>query len=139
LSVAITCVGCDSGEFALVPVGGVVTLDGNPVAGARVIFSPQRTGEEALVAGPASDGLTDDTGRYSLVTSVSGENGATVGAHTVTIRTYTAKSDRSKDTHTVVRKEEIPAAYQEPGALVFEVPSGGTEAADFELTTKTSR
>lgn len=131
--------GCSPSEFDLVPVSGLVTLDGEPVANARVIFSPQRTGEAALVAGPSSDGMTDDSGRYDLLTSVEGHKGAVVGAHTVTISTFVGKSDRATETHTVVQKELIPTRYQEPGALTIDVPSGGTESADFELTKKRKR
>ena len=120
----------------MAPVSGVVTLDGEPVPGARVIFSPQRTGQDALSAGPASDGQTNEDGRYTLASSMDSKPGAVVGPHTVTISTYLAESDRSRDTHTVIRKEEIPQRYNEPGALSFEVPAKGTEAADFELESR---
>lgn len=131
--VLLSTFGCGSGEFDLAPVSGVVTLDGQPVPNARVIFSPQRTGQDALAAGPASDGATDETGRYTLSSSVDGTRGAVVGAHTVTISTYLAESDRSKDTYKVLRQEEIPPKYSEPGALTFDVPSGGTEDGNFDL------
>lgn len=133
---AILATGCGSSEFDLAPVSGIVTLDGKPVAGARVIFEPQRTGQDALSAGPGSDGLTSEDGRYSLVTSVGEQPGAVVGAHTVMISTYMAKSDRSRDASTVVRKEEIPPRYLEPGAIAFDVPAGGSEHADFDLQTR---
>lgn len=128
--------GCTSSEFDLAPVSGTVTLDGEPVAGARVIFEPQRTGEAALSAGPSSDGQTDDDGRYVLQTSVKELRGAVVGPHTVTISTYMAESDRSRDTSTVIRKEEIPERYHEPGALTFDVPSAGSDSANFDLNTR---
>lgn len=131
--IMLSTIGCGSSEFDMAPVSGVVTLDGEPVADARIIFSPQRTGKEALSAGPASDGTTDETGRFTLATSIEGTTGAVVGAHTVTISTYLAESDRSKDTYKVVRDEEVPAKYNKPGALTFDVPSDGTKQADFKL------
>ena len=133
--VASLC-GCNSSKFDLAPVSGVVTLDGEPVADARVIFEPQRTGQEALSAGPSSNGVTDDEGRFTLETTVEGHRGAVVGAHTVTVSTYLAEIDRTKDTSRIIRQEEIPARYQEPGALTFTVPSDGTTTADFSLTRK---
>lgn len=128
--------GCSSSEFDLAPVSGTVTMDGRPVAGARVIFEPSRTGQAALSAGPSSDGTTDEEGRYSLLTSVDEDRGAVVGKHSVTITTYLAKSDRSRDTSEVVRREEIPKKYFEPGVLTFDVPADGTSRADFALESK---
>ena len=107
--------------------------DGQPVAGARVIFSPERTGQDALAAGPASDGTTDENGQFTLASSIDGKRGAVVGRHSITISTYLAESDRSKDTYEVVRQEEIPQRYNQPGALTFDVPEDGTKSADFEL------
>lgn len=130
---ALSVLGCGSSEFDMVPVSGIVTLDGKPVSGARVIFSPQRSGQDALSAGPASDGKTDDDGRYSLASSIDGTGGAVVGSHTVTISTYLAESDRSRDTYAILREEEIPQKYNEPGALTVEVPPGGSDTVDFEL------
>jgi hypothetical protein len=125
--------GCGTSEFELAPVSGTVTLDGEPVAAARVIFEPQRDGQEAFSAGPGSDGMTDEAGRYSLRTSVSGDAGAVIGQHRVTISTYLSEVDRTRDMGRVVRAEEIPPRYFTPGALSFEVPAEGTDNADFAL------
>lgn len=132
----VTAVGCGTSEFELAPVSGTVTLDGKPVAEARVIFEPRREGQAALTAGPGSDGLTDAQGRYSLTTSVGEEQGAVVGPHTVTVSTYLAEVDRSRDTARVIRQEEIPSRYMEAGALTFEVPPDGTDKADFALESR---
>ena len=131
----VTC-GCGSSQYELVPVSGVVTLDGEPVTGARVIFEPRRSGEAALNAGPGSDGETDDAGRYSLLTTADGKRGAVVGQHVVMISTFQAEADRSRDTSRVVRPEEIPARYLEPGALSFDVPPEGSDSADFALQSR---
>jgi hypothetical protein len=110
-------------------------LDGKPIAGARVIFEPQRSGKEAFSAGPGSDGITDEDGQYSLLTTADGARGAVVGQHTVTISTFQAEVDRSRDSSRVIRKEEIPARYFQPGALSYEVPLAGTDSANFTLQT----
>lgn len=50
--------GCGRETFPLVPVQGIVTLDGKPVEGARVSFIPA----DACTAG----GVTDASGRFTL-------------------------------------------------------------------------
>ncbi len=135
LTTVLWTIGCGSSDYDLVPVRGTVTLDGKPIAGARVIFEPRRSGKEALSAGPGSDGITDEDGQYSLLTTVDGARGAVVGQHTVTISTFQAEVDRSRDSSRVIRKEEIPARYFQPGALSYEVPLAGTDSANFTLQT----
>ncbi len=135
LTAVLLTMGCGAGDYDLAPVSGTVTLDGKPVAGARVIFEPQRSGQEALSAGPGSDGITDDDGRYSLRTTADGQRGAVVGNHSVTISTFHAEADRSRDSSRVIRKEEIPSRFFEPGSLVYEVPPEGTDRANFMLQT----
>ena len=54
--------GCGSSAYDLVPVSGIVTLDDKPVAGARVVFEPTRSGEAALNAGPGGERARSRTG-----------------------------------------------------------------------------
>ena len=57
--------GCGAGNrsgHSLVKVSGVVTLDGTPVSGALVVYSPVADGE------PAARGTTDADGSYNLTT-----------------------------------------------------------------------
>ena len=124
--------GCGSGDsYQIVPVSGRVTLDGQPVSGARVLFEPVGEGDE-LDLGPGSFGKTDAEGRYTLDT-VDRRPGALVGEHQVMISTFEMAPDLTKmDT---VRKEEIPARYNAESDLTFDVSAEGTDAADFELTT----
>jgi hypothetical protein len=58
-------------------VEGVVTLDGDPVPGATVTFTPVKEGE-----GVPATGTTDDSGRYTL-TTVGGGVAGKAGAGTV--------------------------------------------------------
>jgi hypothetical protein len=60
------------------PVTGVVTLDGDPVEGALVSFSPEGGSGQSAV------GTTDASGRYQLTTFRQGD-GAVEGTYTLTV------------------------------------------------------
>src|SRR5881409_1494611 len=75
--------GC--GEAKYVKVSGVVTLDGQPYKNAVVSFQPISS-EGNPNPGRGSTGLTDENGRYTLVTD-DGHTGAVVGKHRVRIQT----------------------------------------------------
>lgn len=126
--VGIAVVGCNSSGLALVPVSGVVTLNGKPLAGARVMFEPQ----EGKVA-PASSAITDASGRFRLAVAVSGQSGAMVGKHRVKITAAQSEQASSDDTLKKV-VEPLPARYNSQSTLSFDVPAGGTQKADFPLT-----
>lgn len=70
-------VGCGPPTLKLVPVSGVVTLNGKPVEGAAVMFSPQAGGRPAI-------GLTDAAGRFQL-TTVKTNDGALEGTHVIAV------------------------------------------------------
>jgi hypothetical protein len=67
--------GCSGDSLATYPAGGIVTLDGQPVVGAGVLFMPYD--------GPAASGTTDAEGRYTLHTL--DREGAVEGKHRVMI------------------------------------------------------
>ena len=75
--------GCGGGDDGpgYVPVDGIVLLDGNPVEGAIVTFSPE-AGEGNT--GQVSMGMTDSGGKFSLRTGT-GKNGAAIGNHKVAV------------------------------------------------------
>jgi hypothetical protein len=58
-------------------VTGVVSMDGKPLANARVVFTP-------IDEGRGSVGVTNESGRYSLEFAYN-QKGAAVGEHTVQI------------------------------------------------------
>ena len=128
----------------LVPVTGTVTRNGQPVAGASVVFTPA----EGLVA----LGTTDDQGKFSLKTRAM--DGAALGKHNVSVYKNTdaaapaaALPDLSKlavapgDTGDTTKKfkppdaatvatpttSELPAKYAVPGSsgLTFNVTKEG--------------
>ncbi len=56
--------GC-SGDAMHVPVSGIVTLDGKPLADAKIVFEPIAIAEKDIAAGSPSYGRADESGRYS--------------------------------------------------------------------------
>jgi hypothetical protein len=74
--------GC--GRAGMARVHGRVTCQGKPVPEAAVIFSPVAKERDALEAGKAAQGGTDEDGRYTLTTYRSGD-GALIGKHKVSV------------------------------------------------------
>ena len=80
-AVAALICGCGgSGNPDTYSVTGTVTLEGSPVGGALVSFSPTGDGKPAT-------GITDASGKYSLTTFSQGD-GAVPGTYQVTITKY---------------------------------------------------
>lgn len=77
LAVALAVVGCGPSGPVLTPVNGVVTLEGEPLEGAVVLFQPEEGGKPAT-------GLTDAAGAFTLTTFEPGD-GAQVGVNSVAI------------------------------------------------------
>jgi hypothetical protein len=75
----INHVGCGGGASigGLVPVTGTVTLDGQPLTGAQVVFVPAGEGARAC------SGTSDSTGKYALITNT--DKGAMPGSYKVTV------------------------------------------------------
>jgi hypothetical protein len=128
----LSALGCDSKPYGFAPVSGTVTLDGQPVSDVRVTFQP--TGRDTQNPGPGSSAFCDASGFYELET-VRGDPGAVPGPHTVRILNPEPHTASSDDSTAPPRKELIPRHYEE-GVLSFDVPPEGTDAANFELTSK---
>ena len=124
LAVIVGLTGCGGGGA---PVSGVVTLDGKPVEGATVSFTPESGDGDGL---GGSYGKTDAQGRYTLRTVAQDKPGAAVGKHRVTISLTQADPNNPEG----IQKDLIPAKYNVKSELTFEVPSGGTDKADFPVT-----
>jgi hypothetical protein len=124
--------GCGSGKFA--PISGTVTMNGKPLAGATVMFSPIAK-EGTIDAGPGSGGKTNEKGEYTL-TSVKGHNGALVGKHRVSISLMnqgTGESESDDRRRPGQLRNQVPVRYNGKTELTYEVPAGGTDKADFAL------
>jgi hypothetical protein len=120
--------GCDSGPYKTARVSGRVTLNGSPLADAAVTFQPVAT--KGKDPGPGSGGVTDADGRYTLTLVGKTTRGAVVGKHKVLITMY-QKDDPADDRPKPVKR--LPKRYNSKTELQFEVPSGGSDSADFNL------
>jgi hypothetical protein len=78
--IAASILGCSTQPPPIVPVTGVVMLDGQPLPFAEVRFYPQAENLPADFVGVA---ITDENGRYTLNTN--GQPGGCVCAHIVTV------------------------------------------------------
>lgn len=126
LLLAPLLVGCGKSGPALSPVSGRVTLDGQPVNEAQVVFQPEK-------AGSPSYGVTDKEGRYELGYK-RGQNGALTGAHTVRIQMDTEVLDDAGKP--MMRAQLIPPRYNKDSALRQEVRAGGANKIDFDLKSE---
>ena len=134
-----TMIGCSGGGSA--PVSGVVTVDGKPYSDAVVTFQPMGDPKNPN-PGRGSSAETDENGRYVL--KIDGdEEGAVVGKHRVRIMTKgnnvqsldpdTGSSDEvPKNT----KIEVIPDEWHSKSEKTFDVPSGGTDEANFDIISK---
>jgi len=124
--------GCFGSE-KIVPVSGLVTLDGEPLTGAVVGFEPIAQDGD-LEAGYGSYAKTDDQGRYAL-RSLKNEEGALVGQHRVSVSTVMGREGPNGEILGLT-KERVPSRYNNDTQLVIEVPAGGTDQANLELKSK---
>ncbi len=138
----IALVGCGGGkaDYEIAPVSGVVTLDGDPLANASVVFIPavdDATGDAGALDLPTAVGTTDKDGRYSLSIPTQGEvNGCPVGKFMVSITRSDGVSDEDTDELPEDDDEfvdEIPARYNEESRLRCTVGPDGTDSANFTL------
>ncbi|QDT35751.1 carboxypeptidase-like regulatory domain-containing protein [Stratiformator vulcanicus] len=129
-------VGCSGGAGdgpQRAPVSGVVTLDGNAVADARVVFEP-------VDGGPASTGMTGPDGKFSL--QIDGiQPGAYTGEYIVRVTTFREEKkfydgvEAPTDPRDIPRPtrvepgapEKIPAKYNEESELKRTVEAGQNE------------
>jgi hypothetical protein len=109
----------------LAPVAGRVTLDGQPLAGAQIMFQPEAAG------GSPSYGATDQDGRYELGFK-RGVTGAMIGWHS--IRVDMSREVAGPDGK-VVRPKPLPPRYNVKTELREEVKPGEENEIDFELTS----
>ena len=114
---ATSFAGCSKTGPDLAPVSGRITLDGNPLENADIVFQPDGSK-------PPSSGRANKDGQYQLGYK-RGVMGGTVGSNTVRI---TISSD------VVANPPNIPVRYNTESKLTKEVKSGQNEI-NFDLTT----
>lgn len=118
LGVVVGCSPRSAVEVA--KVSGTVTLDGNPLSDAIILFQPAE--------GRPSRGMTAADGRYQLLYTAE-RAGAMVGTCGVTISTAI------EDEEGRFSPERVPKRYFEPGALTVDVKRR-SNVLDFDLTSK---
>jgi len=112
--------GCGVSPPALVPVKGKLTLNGRPLKGATVVFTPDRAKGGR---GPQSFAVTTDDGTFTLGTKDG--PGAAAGWHLVTV----APPANDPDLLTLMEKYLDP----ERAGLHREVKSTGDNAIELPL------
>lgn len=142
VAVVILCCssGCFSSSANIASVSGVITLDGEPLEGATVAFYP--------TSGRASQGVTDDTGRYELI-FLKNEKGAVIGDHIVTVSTKVEdevdyrgdvageSGDEVQETVTKGRPETLPERYTDRRKSELKATvTSGSNVCDFPLEKK---
>jgi hypothetical protein len=126
LAVAITVAspGCGS-KSDLASVRGKVTLDGQPLADAFVVFAPTSQGT-------SSRGKTDSAGNYEMMFT-DREKGAWIGENLVRINTGDVGRDGGGGA-----KERVPAVYNQSTTLKADVkPRSNT--FNFELKSNAGK
>jgi predicted small lipoprotein YifL len=134
LSALVLVSGCGNGGPALVPVEGVVTLDGAPLSDAAVSLTPLK----ATDPGPYM-ATTDAAGHYTIGTSEDPGGGAAPGEYFLNMSTL--KTEAQTDAANmdmaakVIRPETVPLAYRN-SSTTFTVPPEGSTTANFDLKSK---
>jgi hypothetical protein len=121
---AMLMVGCGPSGPEVATVEGMVTLDGKPLEGALVMFTPVAGGRPAAAR-------TDEGGCYELQYTEDRE-GALLGEHIVSISTY-QEGDVSSGIANV--PEKVPAKYNVKSDLKQTVEAGDNNF-DFPLNSE---
>ena len=115
--------GCSGSGAAVAPVNGRVTLDGAPLAGARIRFQPEASG------GSPSYGTANQNGHYVLGYK-RGQPGALIGRHTIRI-----EPGAHDDPENESKPRALPPRYNTASELREDVKAGEDNVIHFELTT----
>lgn len=125
---SIGLVGCGGAPYAIAPVSGKVTKNGQPYPGVVVLFEPIG-GEGNLNPGPTSGGKTGPDGTFELILHDEVKTmGAVVGKHRVRIWTDMKSTDDQNNW-----TEKIPQRYNQDTQETFTVPSEGSTEANFDI------
>lgn len=106
------------------PVSGTITLDGQPLAGVMVRFTPQ-SGEKRTT----SLGKTDEQGHYEL-RYTSQQQGALLGIHKVQVVNIDGLPEPG-----IPQARKVPKQYDVESELIAEV-TPSDNVFNFELTSK---
>lgn len=120
--------GCSSDQLETAEVHGTVTLDGNPLTNAQVLFSPAR--------GRGARGSLGSDGTFTLTTYSKGD-GAIVGLHQVSILPVTPLNATTAEAESS-SQIEIPVRYTvgATSGLTADVKPNQLNRADFNLSSR---
>ncbi len=121
---ALACFGCAQDGPEIAGVEGTITMDGEPLADASVVFIP----ENGRPAGAA----TDSSGHYVL-TFTAGREGTMPGKNKVQISTAADPSETPDGEPVPARPETIPMKYNAQTTLEFTVEADKKNIANFDL------
>lgn len=119
----LSLVGCSPGKasYDMVSVEGSVTLDGQAVEGANVVFHSE--------SGPSAFGTTDSSGHFSLATHDYGE-GAAPGSYLVQINSTPETKNAAG------KSDSIPNVYHENGVELVNITAGASDSFTFALKSR---
>lgn len=116
----LAAAGCGAPRVRLVPVEGVVKINGKPAANISVQFMP-----DALKGGkgPTSQGTTDAEGKFRLAT-YDGQDGAVVGPHRAVLADL--DEERPPQGREAKKRPRLAGEFTLPTSpLAVEVKDGG--------------
>lgn len=130
ISALVLCAGCGEDAPKTAPAGGVVTLNGQPVAEAKVML---------LGPGRPATGATDSEGRFTLST-FEPNDGAIPGSHTaivtkeVEVATPPRPGERAGEDYREMRNV-LPKKYANPqtSELTYEISVEGPNQLEVTL------
>lgn len=127
-------VGCsgNSSGLNLVPAKGTITLNGTPLAGADVEFTPQnvKANEDGL-GGSSGFANTDDSGHFEMYTA--SYAGIQPGEYLVRINKISVPEITNPEARVPEGKEMVPPQYNTKSDLVVEIGAEGNSDLMFEL------
>lgn len=139
---AMNLAGCGDDGPKLVPVSGTVTMNGKPLEGATIAFSPEPSNKE----GQGADDITGPTGNYKAMTR--GRSGVVPGKYKVVVTktpssASSAAPDAFKDDPFMANlKVEVPTKGKKDTAKIEGIfdrdvpPEGGTIDFDVKATAE---
>jgi len=125
--ICLSILGC--GKPTPVPVTGLVTVDGKPTAGVRVVFLPDTSSFDPERHGAAS-ALTDAEGRFTLKSS-NGSEGIWPGSYKVTFSLWVEKNSKKP-----IAPDAKPSEV--PGGVINLLPSKYESSSDTPETMSVS-
>lgn len=123
LAIIVLAIGCAPAGPEVIDVHGVVTLDGQPLDRANVVFQPSE--------GRPSVGTTDKDGHYTLQYT-NDRTGALPGKHQVQITSEVLFIEGQPNSG---RDELLPAKYHAQSELTADVSADNSEI-NFDLKSK---